>query len=391
MKRLLLASDDYIYWSSGKYYAENRDMYNMYYRYLRVFDQLKLVSRVIEEPELKKKRVLIEDERITIVGLPIFHGLAQYLKSYFQVEGMLQGVCDDCDAAILRIPSAVSYNVFHAVKKTKIPYATEVVYSAYDDYKCAQTLKEKLLEFYVDKNMKQMCNSADGVSCVTQYYLQRQYFSKKPGAFKSYYSSAALNDSAYSKPKEFAEKNEYTIAHVALQIMGKNGRKGHKELIDAAMILKRRNIKVRLSFVGGDYNGGIEELKRYAIENSIIDQVDFIGFLNRDELNSYLEKADLFVLPTKAEGLPRVILEAMAKGLPCITTNVSGNSELIQKDLLFDFYDVDTLANKIENLLSHKEFYQDVSKRNFEKSLEYKADVLQLRRDEFYQKLYDVS
>lgn len=390
MKQLLLASDDYIYSSQGKYYAGSEEMHDMYYRYLRVFDKLKIVSRVIDETELKNKRVLLDDDRVSIVRLPIFHGLFQYLKSYFKVERILKNVCKDCDAAVLRIPSAVSYNVFHVVRKSKLPYATEVVYSAYDDYKFAHTLKEKLLGYYVDRNMKQICYSADGVSCVTQYYLQQQYYSRKPGAFLSYYSSAALNENAYSKPKKFKDKKVYTIAHVALQVMGKNGRKGHKELIDAAKILSQRGIYVRLVFAGGDYNGGIEELKQYATENSIQEQVSFVGFLTRDELNNYLEEADLFVLPTKAEGLPRVILEAMAKGLPCITTDVSGNSELVQKDLLFDFYDIIALADKIESLLSNSNFYEEVSERNFKISLEYKAEVLQQRRDEFYKRLYDI-
>lgn len=95
----------------------------------------------------------------------------------------------------------------------------------------------------------------------------------------------------------------------------------------------------------------------------------------------------MYVMPTMAECLPRVIIEAMSKGLPCITTPVSGNPELVSSHFLVDYYDIMTLADRIAELVENKELYERASKENFERSWDYEASVLQERRDEFYRNL----
>jgi glycosyltransferase involved in cell wall biosynthesis len=49
-------------------------------------------------------------------------------------------------------------------------------------------------------------------------------------------------------------------------------------------------------------------------------------------VGEYLKDSDIFVLPSRAEGLSNSLLEAMSYGLPCITTNVGGNAELLRQD-----------------------------------------------------------
>ena len=109
-----------------------------------------------------------------------------------------------------------------------------------------------------------------------------------------------------------------------------------------------------------------------------------MGYLTRPELDVFLSTVDVFVMPTRAEGLPRVIIEAMAKGLPVITTPVSGNPELVSDYFLVDYNDVETLADRIEELITNKSLYETTSKENFENSLKYEASVLEKRRDDFY-------
>lgn len=167
-----------------------------------------------------------------------------------------------------------------------------------------------------------------------------------------------------------------------------NGRKGQKEIILAVSKLKEIGIIVHVKYAGEDYNNGIAQLQELAHKYGVDKQVFFLGYLQRDKLSSFLDNADLYVMPTKAEGLPRVIIEAMAKGLPCITTNVSGNSELIESQYLVDnYYDIDSWAEKIKKITTDKELYEKASSFNFNKSLNYEASVLQYRRDTFYSKL----
>lgn len=387
MAKLLISCDDYIFRHDGKYYFKSQEWSDFYQRYLRVFEELRIVNRVIDEPELKTGRILVDDPRIEIRPLPIFHGPKQYLTKYFATGHAMRNAVDGCDAAILRLPSTVAQRLSRQVMKAGIPYAAEIVFDACDGANTSDSLSEKILWRIIDYQMKRICAGADGVSCVTAKYLQRRYFSTKPNHFESNYSTLNIDKSFFTSPRKFPNRNPLSIAHVDLQI-GLHGRKGTDIIIQALAKLKwEKGIVVNADFAGDDWNNSTGQIMNYARKYGIESQVTCPGFLNRAQLNEFLDKSDLFVLPTKAEGLPRVIIEAIAKGLPVITTPVSGNPELVYDEYLVDFYDVDTLAQKIAQLVTDRAAYEDASRRNFEHSLQYEGSILQVRRDEFYKKL----
>lgn len=387
MSKLLISCDDYIFRHNGKYYFKSQEWHDFYQRYLRVFEELRIANRVIYEPELKKGRILVDDPRIEIHPLPIFHGPIEYAKTYFSAGRAMNNAVVGCDAAVLRLPSTVAQRISKQVIKAGIPYATEIVFDACDGADTANNLFEKMLWRIIDRQMRSTCAKADGVACVTEKYLQRRYFSKKPNHFVSNYSTLNLDKNFFTSARQYPDKAVLTIAHVDLQI-GLHSRKGTDIIIQALGKLKKeKGIVVNVKFAGDDWDGSTEKILNYAKEHGVDGQVACTGLLSRAELTSFLDNADLFVLPTKAEGLPRVIIEAIAKGLPTITTPASGNPELISADYLVPFYDVDTLAQKIELLVTNKAEYERVSKENYEHSLQYEGSILQGRRDEFYKQL----
>lgn len=98
------------------------------------------------------------------------------------------------------------------------------------------------------------------------------------------------------------------------------------------------------------------QLKQYTKELALQDKVLFLGF--HENPYPFLTKADIFVLSSLFEGFPNVLLEAMACGLPCISTNCpSGPSEIIQNNetgLLVPVNDAATLAKAIKSLITDK-------------------------------------
>lgn len=86
--------------------------------------------------------------------------------------------------------------------------------------------------------------------------------------------------------------------------------------------------RVTLTIVGdGPYR---QELERIVAENHLSDLVIFVGQKNKAELPAYYQAADIFILPSKKEGMPNVVLEAMASGLPIVMTPCEGSEELIE-------------------------------------------------------------
>lgn len=84
---------------------------------------------------------------------------------------------------------------------------------------------------------------------------------------------------------------------------------------------------IYLSVVGdGPYR---DELVRIAEDSNAIDIVEFCGQKSKSELPKYYSEADIFLFPSKREGMPNVVLEAMSYGLPIVMTPCEGSEELI--------------------------------------------------------------
>ena len=104
--------------------------------------------------------------------------------------------------------------------------------------------------------------------------------------------------------------------------------KGIDTLLQAFAKMKPHLQKpVQLWIVGdGPLRSSLEDLTAYL---GIRDDVFFLGWRDRETLKTFYSSVDLFVLPSNDEGMPNVVLEAMAMGLPVVATNVAGTRELI--------------------------------------------------------------
>jgi glycosyltransferase involved in cell wall biosynthesis len=100
--------------------------------------------------------------------------------------------------------------------------------------------------------------------------------------------------------------------------------KGHQYLIDALRILKDTEFEFdyRLSIAGEGER--LADLKQQAERLNLLDRVAFIGQLDRSEIFELYDTADVFCLPSLREGTPKVLLEAMARGVPIVATDVGG-------------------------------------------------------------------
>jgi len=127
--------------------------------------------------------------------------------------------------------------------------------------------------------------------------------------------------------------------------------KGHVYLIAAAAQLKEKYPDVVFLLVG---EGGLrEQLVAQAQYYKIEDNIRFLG--NRDDVPAILRVSDLFVLSSIYEGIPLVILEAMAAGLPVVATNIAGSRELIESGVdgvLAESEDPEAIAQAIDSMLS---------------------------------------
>jgi teichuronic acid biosynthesis glycosyltransferase TuaC len=133
-------------------------------------------------------------------------------------------------------------------------------------------------------------------------------------------------------------------------------RKGFHRVIDCLPVLRRSFPDLRYLVVGGASPEGdwATALRRRAAELGLRECVLFLGALPPDELKVPLSAADVFVLATRNEGWANVFLEAMACGLPVVTTAVGGNAEVVAHaglGTLVPFGDQDELTRAITDAL----------------------------------------
>ncbi len=108
-------------------------------------------------------------------------------------------------------------------------------------------------------------------------------------------------------------------------------KKGVQFLIPAIKLLAESHQNFRLIMCGG--GGLFDSLVKISRDLGIERFVDFRGWVKNEEVNRLLNESDIFVLPSLAEGMPNSLLQAMACGLPVVTTNVSSIPAIVKDQI----------------------------------------------------------
>ena len=121
----------------------------------------------------------------------------------------------------------------------------------------------------------------------------------------------------------------------------------------------------------------IAYLKNLVDDLNLSEEINFLG--NRDDIPELLSHSDLFVLPSRFEGMPVALLEAMAAGLPVIASNISGSAELIEhgkNGLLFESENHIDLAEKILFLYNNREEMKRLAQNGYERAQGFDISVM---------------
>ena len=369
-------------------------------RYLEVFDKVKIVARASRVDRVPEGWHSVNSDRILFHQVPDFCGPWQYLRRYLEVRAAICAAVPTEGAVILRVGSQVANVLESELRRRAYPYALEVVGDPHEVFSrgVVDHPLRRFFRWHFSRRLRNQCLQALGVAYVTKRALQARYPTRAMAASVSDVDlpeSAVLTEAAWTTHYSSIELDKGGLAHSGRQAR----RQGPYQLVTVgslAQLYKGTDVLIqavaRCVRAGFDLTAVIagdgkfrSQLMRQAEQHGVGSRIRFLGHVVAGApVRRLLDESDLFVLPSRTEGMPRALIEAMARALPCIGSAVGGVPELLEEDDLVPPNDPDALARKIQEVLHDPLRMEQMSRRNLATSQEYVDSVLAERRRHFY-------
>jgi len=411
--RLLTATEQrFTFGPDQKVYVDGPAKYSAWANYLEAFDEVVVLARVAtsghvdaerarganatlasEPQQAWREEARADGPSVSFYALPDYRGPWEYLRHLVDLKRRVREAVRSCDAYILRVPGLVGRLVWRELRRRGKPYALEVVGDPWDALGPGtwRSAFRPVFRRVAAQDLKAMCQGAMAVHYVTQSSLQRRYPPAK-GAYAVGFSDA-LMDSAFASPAEMNDR-----FHRIEEVAGTNGAgrpfrigfagslaqmyKGPDVLLRAASLCRARGMNIETALAGdGRYAAAMKVL---AAQLGIEDRTRFLGQLPFGKaVFAFLDSVDLFVMPSYAEGLPRALLEAMARGCPCVGSEVGGIPELLDAGEMAPAGDAKALAERIFEVAAGAARLKQMAARNLEKARQFSPELLREVRREF--------
>jgi len=383
VRLLITATAHFAITREGALWIQNASMaYPFWARYLDVFDEVRLLVRARPHDPEPSGWTRASGPGVHAVPLPDSVGPWGFVRNFPRIAGTIRRALAETEAVLLRVPCHIGSEVRRGLTRGR-PYGVEVVSDPWDAFSPG-AIHHPLRPFFrwwLTRRLRAQCAEACAAAYVTEHAIQRRY-PPGPEAFATWYSDVELGPGSFvAVPRAPATAGSRRLLFVGTlaQLY-----KAPDVLLEAVALCVRGGLDLRLCLVGDGRHR--PELERRAASLGVGDRVEFRGQLaSGDQVRRELDRADLFVMPSRTEGLPRAMIEAMARGLPCIGSAVGGIPELLPGSDLVPPNDAARLAEAIAGVIADPARMAWMSARNLEKAREFSPERLARRRGHFYE------
>lgn len=360
----------------GRLYSRLCHPYPYWSDYLKFFDKVVIVARAKKVDSIDETFVRADGPSVDFVPVPYYVGLVDFLKKLPALCATLFGVARRYPAFIMRSGNVTNV-LWLFVILLRRPYLREY----------PGNVLEGVTGFVGDRpGVRVLATFLDGIARLQGRFARANSFVSV--SCKNAYASArpSFVFSSFAISEIAARKESYSSQHtVRIISVGRiESEKGHRFLVEAVAMLEPHGFQ--LLFIGdGTQRKSVEDLCKQLGVNAL-----FLGAItDRAELFERICDADIFVLPSLTEGMPRALLEAMAVGLPCIGSNVGGIPEILPEDSLVKAGDSADLSEKIRAFAANESLRSQLGLRNRLLVEErYSAESMASEKRQFWQTLY---
>jgi glycosyltransferase involved in cell wall biosynthesis len=316
--------------------------------------------------------------------LPDYTGPAEYLKKLVQLRSAIRKAVSNSDVYILRLPGAIGNLAAREIRRLGKRYAVEVVGDPWDVFSpgAIRTPLRPLYRRLSTRSLRRNCIEAVAASYVTRSALQNRYPARS-GAYVCGISDVLLGKNIADvrmiekRKQRTRELTERLGGPVPLGFIGSlaTNYKGVDTLLKAVAICQQGGLQVKAHLLGdGRSRPQFEDMAR---DLGISQYVQFHGQVPAGKaVFEFLDSIDLFVMPSRQEGLPRAMVEAMARGCPCIGSAVGGIPELLAPEALIPPSDERQLAAAIRRFVSNPDLSSRMIEHNVKVAQTFQPEAL---------------
>lgn len=356
-KNCVMTSEIRVVKHAGGYWANHSAIAPQAMRaYLDAFEVVQIIARCEESDEVIGLH-RVDDPRTRIVELQNYGGLWGSLTNLPRSALKILSTIDASTVCIGRIPEPLAVVLHLCAQIRRAPYISIVVSDVEQLIKSlfSRALASILAPIGASAT-RSIVRRSSGVVYVTRSWLQSRYPSRTTTPVLAR-SNVLLTESAFvSEPRtdSAAPKHLVSIAFLTSHV------KGVDISIRTLAQLRDMGFHMSLTIIGG---GNMpDSVKELISELRLDDAVVLKGHIaNSKQLREELDRADIYLSTSRVEGLPRGMLEAMARGLPVVSTNAGGVSELVLPELLVEINDYHAAADRIRNLIRNSELINRAS------------------------------
>lgn len=370
---------------NGKVYALPAYGDAFWQKYLDIFDTILVIGEYVKPYLDNGTMIEIIDYRINVELVESIESPSEYLRTW-KVHAKLNSIISHADIALIKPASRKGMYSIKQCKKYNIPYMIEMT----GDIRCSlANRKEAIYKIYANYIYRLICKTIKDCRYglyVTEEYLQRQYPIDGLMCGCTDAVISRVPDSVLTK-RQLKIKNLFAISQhkdINIGLIGyyHDNNKGIDTAIKALSLLKVEGVSLKVLGVGveADRNMWISLANEVGVQNAIAFPKPRIGSL---EVGEWIDSIDICILPSRSEGFPRAIAEAMSRGCPCITSDVAGLKEMVEEKWQHSAADYSRLAHLIEDMLTHEELMHEAASFNFLRGKNYEVEVLRSRRNAF--------
>lgn len=372
--------------SKNNYYTDGAYDEKVWTRYLKISNDITFLARQdknqYDDEIIEKKFNIIKSKNIKVETIDnTYTSIKTYLnpKIRSKINEKIKRLVQEADRVIIRLPCDEGYTAVKYAKKMGKEYLIECVGCVWDSL-WNYNYKGKILAPFKFIKMRNAIKDTKYVLYVTQKFLQKRYPTKGKSISCSNVVLDNLDEKVLKarKDKLILKKEKIIIGTLAAVDVTY---KGQNDVITAISTLIQKGYDIEYQLVG---NGNQTVLKKLSRDLKIEENVKFLGAYPHSKVFEWLDSIDIYIQPSKQEGLPRALIEAMSRGNICLGTNVAGIPELLDNNFIFKKGDIKQLRNKIEYIVNNQDEVKQQAEVNFNKSKEYINEILDARRTEFF-------